>query len=142
MNLPMLDLRTAEGADFSWRDLWQKRNVLVLLAHPDCAPCVRVLDDWGQQEAQLLAENTVPIVVYDAQPDRLPEGVIALVDPEGRLARAVGASPGTVLAVDRFFEILAREDLHDFGPDEAARDALDWVRLAERKCDECGIPTW
>jgi len=142
MNLPMLRLQTSDGAPFDWSELWQRRNVLLLFAHPDCAACEAVLHQWERHARALAAENTVPIAVYAEAPARVPPGVRVAVDPDGRLARHLDAAPGTVVAVDRFFEVMAEDDLHAMGPEAAARDAIDWVKLAERQCPECGIGTW
>ena len=142
MNLPMLDLQTREGEPVSWGDLWQRRNVLLLLAHPECPVCRRVLAAWSEQAPALQAENAVALAAFPAPPADVPEGIRVIVDPGDRLARHLGVGPGSVIAADRFFAVLGSGDAHAAGAEEAARDALDWIRLAERKCDECGVPTW
>ncbi len=142
MMLPMLDLRTRSGEPLSWLPLWQRHNLLVLVADRDCEECLRVLDDWDEQAAVLKAENTVPIAIFEEDPGSFP-GVIVIGDPERRFAETVGVGSGTVLAVDRFFEVLDQEDVHGRrGPDFAACDAIGWVKLAERTCPECGVGTW
>ena len=142
MNLPMMRLETADGTPFDWKALWQRRNVLLLFAHPGCDTCERVLADWAEQAPALQAENTVPIAVYREQPSQVPAGVHVLLDPEGHLASHLDAGPGTVLSVDRFFEVMAAEDAHAMGAEAAAEDSIGWVKLAERQCPECGVGTW
>lgn len=142
MNLPMLELRTPDGAPFSWAGLWQRHNLLLLFGHPGCERCLRVLATWASRPEALEAENAVALAVYPADPGEVPAGVRVLLNPEGRLAGRLGAAAGTMVATDRFFEILAMGDVHGQPPEAIARDGLDWVRLAERRCDECGAPTW
>ena len=142
MNLPMLDLQTREGAPFPWPEVWQRQNLLVLFAHPSCEPCRKVLVDWNERATELAAENTRPLAIFTGEPAEAPPGITILLDPDERLAGQLGVSQGTALAADRFFEILAREDVHGLGADAAASDSIDWVRLAERRCDECGVGTW
>ncbi|WP_373045781.1 hypothetical protein [Vulgatibacter sp.] len=142
MNLPMLQLRNRDGSPFSWPELWQRRNVLVLVAHGSCASCRRVLADWEEQADVLAAENTTPIAIFEEDPGETPPGVRVLVDPQRRFASQLGIPSGTVLAADRFFEVLEQEDVHAMGADEAASDSIEWVRLAERQCPECGVGTW
>lgn len=142
MNLPQLELRKADGAPAPWPELWQRQNLLLLIAHPDCETCRRVLRDWSRQREELEAENTRPLVVFAEDPGPLDGGVEVILDPDGRLCDRLGVEPGTALAVDRYFEIRATEDVHAVGADESATDTLDWVKLAERECPECGVPTW
>jgi hypothetical protein len=142
MNLPMLDLETREGARFPWQELWQRQNILVLIAHPSCETCRRVLADWAEQADALAAENTATLAVFESDAEEAPAGVRVIVDPGGRLRQHLDVPRGTALAADSFFEILARDDAHALGAEEAADDAIAWVKLAERKCDECGVGTW
>ena len=140
--LPMLDLRTRDGAPLAWRPLWQRRNLLVLFAHPACETCRRVLADWGARAGVLAAENATALAVFEADPGADVPGVTVVVDPARRLAARVGAENGTALAVDRFFEVIEAADVHAIGAETAAEDAIGWIRLAERRCPECGIGTW
>lgn len=141
MILPMLDLQTPEGALFPWQEHWQKHNVLALITHPDCTACRRVLEAWSRRAPELAAENVVALAIGPA-PLEAPPPIHPIADPQGRLAARLGVEPGAIVAADRFFEILQVGDAHAGDPADAARDALDWIRLAERKCDECGVPTW
>src|SRR5690606_13973152 len=67
MIVPLLDLRTADGAPAPWRDIWQKRNLLLLLADSDCGACKRVLEDWIPH---LEEERATAVAIYpEAPPD-------------------------------------------------------------------------
>lgn len=140
MIVPLLDLRTADGAPAPWKDIWQKRNLLLLLADSDCGACKRVLEDWIPH---LEEERATAVAIYpEAPPDDLPEEAIVLIDPEGRMASYLDVPLGTAVAADRYFSVQATRPIHERDPDEVATDTLDWIDLAERRCDECGAPVW
>lgn len=139
MQIPHLDLRTPEGAPAPWARLWQRKNLLLLVGHGDCDDCRRVLETWLPR---LEEEEAAALAIQPAPPERPVEGVSYLVDEDGRLAEALDVSPGTVVAADRYFAVQARLPVHELGAEKAAREALDWIDLAERRCDECGVPTW
>jgi hypothetical protein len=139
MLVPLLDLRTLDGAPAPWKDLWQKKNLLLLIAHEDCEECPRVLERWLPHLQQ---EEAAAVAIYASPPDRPIEGVISLLDPEGKMAKALGVPSGTAVAADRYFSVQAREPVHELGAEAASEDTLAWIDLAERRCDECGVPIW
>jgi hypothetical protein len=139
MIVPLLDLRTPDGAPAPWKDIWQKRNLLMLLADPGCATCQQVLEGWIPH---LDEERATAVAIYPEPPDDAPEGAIVLIDPEERMASYLGVPRGTAVAADRYFSIQASRQIHEQGADEVASDTLGWIDLAERRCDECGAPTW
>lgn len=141
MQVPLLDLRTVDGAPAPWNDIWQKRNLLLLLADRDCESCNRVLERWLPH---LSAQHATAVAIYRERPERVPEGVIGLLDPEGRMAAAlkVPEDTATAVAADRYFSVQAIEPVHELGAREVAKDTVEWIDLAERRCDECGAPVW
>lgn len=141
MNLPMLDLSTPDGGKAPWDSLWQRKNLLLLFAD-GCDGCGDVLEAWSRMEDQLESENARVVAIFDEDPGPLPGNPIALVDPDHRLADAIGVSSGTIVATDRYFEIKQAESLHDGNAEEVVQDTLGWIDLAERTCDECGVGTW
>ncbi|WP_050725746.1 hypothetical protein [Vulgatibacter incomptus] len=142
MNIPLLDLKTPSGAPAPWKDLWQKRNVLLLIGDEECAPCRKVLDAWAGLGDELRSEHAAALAIFPRDPGGVADGIVLLEDPDGRMAEALGARPGTIVAADRYFEIQQCESLHDRDVDEVVRDTLEWIDLAERTCDECGVSTW
>lgn len=139
MLVPLLELRTLDGSPAPWKAIWQRKNLLLLVAHGDCAECPQVLERWL---AHLHEHDAEVVVVYAEPPATPPEGAIALLDPEGRMADALGVPPGTAVAADRYFAIKAILPVHELGPEAVSDDALDWIDLAESTCDECGVPVW
>lgn len=142
MNVPLLDLQATDGSPASLHDLWQRKNLLLLFAEDGCERCDRLLADWQEHAEALRAENAEAVAVYAKPPSSPPPGTRVLIDPTGRFAREVGAGPGVALAADRFFHVRDREDIHQLNPERAAAETLDWIRLAERECPECGVGTW
>ena len=140
--LPMLDLPTADGGRVDWHAWWQHRNLLLVFLHPDeprdgaCHAAVAAL----RSDDSLTGDEVVPVFVWPQKP---PSGQAGhhVIDEEGRLARAVGAGLGSVVAVDRFFEVLGIGPLHD-DPETALRRMRGLVQLAEIACPECGVSTW
>ncbi|HWV38832.1 MAG TPA: hypothetical protein VN033_10200 [Vulgatibacter sp.] len=141
MNLPMLDLTTPDGEKAPWDSLWQRKNLLVLVAD-GCPGCDEVLEMWSEMEDEIRAEDAEVVAVFDEDPGPLPGDPITLLDPDHRLADAIGVRPGTIVATDRYFEIQQAEPIPDGDVEGVVEDTLAWIDLAERRCDECGVDTW
>lgn len=142
MNLPMLnDVRTADGNPAPWGDLFQKKNSLLLFATSDDPACDRAVEALAKAVPDLDEEEAVGVVIYDRNPGQAPDGLLCLVDSHGNLAQAVGAKPGRLVAVDRFFEVLKAVDVGN-DPAAAVDEAIGWIDLEEISCPECGAPTW
>jgi len=139
MQIPQLDLRRPDGGPARWSEFWQRKNLLLLVGHGECEECRRVLERWLPR---LEEEEAVAVAAQPSAPEEPIEGVVYLLDPEERMAGALGVAPGTAVAADRYFAVQARLPVHKLGAEKAAREALDWIDLAERRCDECGVPTW
>lgn len=141
MQVPLLDLKTVDGEPAPWKQIWQRRNLLLLLTGGDCEECARVLERW---KPHLEEQHATAVAIYREAPDEVPEGVIGLLDPAGRMAEELGipAEADTVVAADRYFSVEAIEPVHELGARTASNEALEWIDLAERRCDECGVPVW
>lgn len=143
MNLPMSDdVRTADGGPAPWPELFQRKNLIVLFADEGDEACDRALAALAAEARHLDDDHAVPLVVYERPPSRSPEGLTVLIDPERHLADRLGARPGRLLAVDRFFEVLKSVDLDGADPGTAVREAIGWLDLSEMSCPECGVSTW
>ena len=141
MQVPLLDLKTVDGAPAPWNEIWQKHNLLLLIADEPCEECHRVLERWLPH---LEEQHATAVAIYRERPDSIPEGVIGLLDPEGRMAKALGVPEDEAVAVaaDRYFSVEAVEPVHELGARAVSKDTMAWIDLAERRCDECGVPVW
>lgn len=145
MLVPMLDLKTAEGAPVPWEQWWQHRPVALLFADAcdRCRAAIRALADHSDEVPD--PESVRLVVTPDAHTVALPEGrhdLVEVIDPDGRLAEALGARPGVVIAADRFFEVRGAADLHAVDPAKAIDAVYDRIGLSEGECPECGAPVW
>lgn len=143
MNLPMSDhVRTAGGGPAPWPELFQHKNLIVLFAAEGDPASDRAIAALASEARHLDDDHAVPVVVYERLAGPAPDGLLVLVDPERHLADRLGARPGRLLAVDKFFEVLKSLDLGAADPDAAVREAIGWLDLSEMSCPECGVPTW
>jgi hypothetical protein len=138
--VPLLDLPTVEGGPPPWSSIWQRRNLLMLVGDDACPGCLRVLEQWSPHLGE---ESAAAVAVLPKKPQmEVPANVSVLLDPDFRMATALGVEPGTAVAADRYFEIQARLPVHEMGSERVARETLSWLDLAQMRCDECGAPTW
>ena len=140
MNVKMVKLATRAGVPVPWGAWWQRKNLVVLVAHGGCDACAAALAALGRRAEELARDEVAAaIAVVPEEPEDVPPGVELLLDPDGRFAALVGARPGTVLASDRFFEVRGTYDVHERGPEAAIAAAHDRVELNELECPECGV---
>lgn len=142
--LPSVALRRSDGGgSVGWRDV---RHVTVaVFLHPDCSGCDDYLRRLGQEQrlpmwgGRILAIEDAPAGSRGVD---LPEGVLAVTDPDGQARRVAGVPTGTaaVLVVDRFGQVFARRT------DEAGHDlpsvgeVFEEVRFISVQCPECEVP--
>lgn len=139
MIVPLLDLVTTDGKPAPWKEIWQRKNLLLLLGEAGCEECLSVLEGWIPR---LQEEEAAAVAIFPVPPERTPEGAVYLLDPEGRMAAFLGVPQGTAVAADRYFAVQAVESIHALGAKSVTEDTLSWIDLAERVCDECGAPVW
>lgn len=139
MRLPMLDLEREEGGRFDWGEMWQRSHLVLFLPHDGCETCAAAEQALERSAVEIAEDRGKPLVV---RTDGTAASHLAGVrDGDGRLAAALGVRRGSIVAVDRYFEVLAVWDVHA-GPADAVRAAVDRIDLAELECPECGVGTW
>lgn len=146
MLVPMLELNTADGSPVHWEHWWQHRPVALLFAHESCDRCRAAIRALANHSDEVPDPESVRLVITaSAKTDSLPEGehdLVHVIDPDGRLAEALGARTGVVVAADRFFEVRGAADLHKVEPAKAVDAVYDRIGLSEAECPECGAPVW
>jgi hypothetical protein len=109
-SVPFFDVEAADGTRRSYRDLWQRRTLLLVSVAPP-----------GSDAAQLAARlrervggDAEVIVTADAV-EGLPRPGALVADRWGEIFHVAPAEPGTLDVVD----------------------LADWVRFVQSKCPEC-----
>lgn len=143
--VPLFQLSDERGDAWGTRDLWQRRDMLLALVHPEgCEPCHRLLELLRARGAGLHAEEIELVIVSMRGTPHHLDGLRVLPDREGRIARALaehgGFEPGQarLLAADRFGRLYGTEDIHAGDPESVLVSALDWLEFAQSRCEECG----
>jgi hypothetical protein len=109
-SVPFFDVEAADGTRRSYRDIWQRRTLLLVSVAP---PTV----DAAQLAARLrerVGGDAAVIVTADAV-EGLPRPGVLVADRWGEIVHVAPAEPGTVDVVD----------------------LADWVRFVQIKCPEC-----
>src|SRR5262245_60218188 len=122
MQLPQFDLRSADGSPFDWNPYWQRRNLVLLVAHDGCDACAQAAAELREGAGALADDHAVALIVS-------PSANGDIVDPDQHVATALGVQQGTLVAVDRFFVVLGTNDAHEPGAVEAALDRVDLAEL-------------
>ena len=90
--IPPLTARTADGAVIRAWDYKQKRNLVIVFLHADCACCDAWLAQLGATAADLSEREAVALVIYAETPLRaaqvLPAPLVAAFDVTGHSQRA------------------------------------------------------
>jgi hypothetical protein len=134
----MIRLERVGSGPFDWGSVWQRSHLVLLLPHEGCEACDAAERALEGATGELASDRALALV---ARAGDARSGLPTLHDPEGALTRALEAPAGSVFAIDRFFEVLSRQDVHR-DPAAAVRKAADRIDLAELACDECGVATW
>ena len=89
--IPPVTARTAEGAIVRAWDYKQKRNLVIVFPHADCAHCHGWLEQLAARAADLTERKTVVLVIYAEGPARAAEiltpPVIVAADVTGHSQR-------------------------------------------------------
>ena len=115
--LPHFTVTTFSGESFDYSDVWQRKNLaLVLLPPAELAASTKYVDQLTARMSELTGDDSACVITRDSV-----SGV---------------PSPGVVVA-DRWGEIryVAEEDTVDDlpGPD----DLIEWLRYVQHQCPEC-----
>lgn len=113
--IPHFAVTTLDGAHVEYRDLWQRKNLLlVLVAGRDASSGGDRVSELVRVAPELAALNTACVVTAE---------------------RIAGLPASGVAIADRWGEIQAVVDDADRVPDPD--DILDWLRYVQNRCPEC-----
>ncbi|HEX5474510.1 MAG TPA: hypothetical protein VFX12_07620 [Vicinamibacterales bacterium] len=113
--VPHFEATTVEGRRISYRQLWQRRN-LVLIVVADAAAAAPYLDSLRASEADLTAHDTALVVTAGPVGDLRPNAVL-IADRWGEIHHVADGLP-----LDRL-------------PDPAS--LVEWLRFVQVQCPEC-----
>jgi len=154
--IPPLTIHALDGRTIRAWDFKQKRNLVILFLHTDCARCEEFLRIIGAETATWKSTGSVVLATFLTAPSRLladsvPDAVVVGVDASGRAANAylgrdrlapAGDSRLGVFVADRYGELFAEWEVgagHDFPAVATLAGQLEHMEMA---CDECGTPLW
>jgi hypothetical protein len=112
--IPHVELRTTSGEPFSYRTIWQGRN-LVLVALPPVADDA-IATELRALAAEFEAANAVCVVTRDPVP---------------------GLPAPAALVADAWGEIVHVRAVRDAAELPTARALLEWVDYLGQRCPEC-----
>lgn len=112
--MPHFDVTTLDGRRVRYDELWQRRNLLLVIVSPrERAAGMRYARQLHNRRDEFEQEETAVVVTADTIP---------------------GFSAPTVLVADRWGEILHRGHVSE---SLDVDDLLSWVHFAEIQCPEC-----
>ncbi len=141
--VPLFELKMEDGRPRGTLAAWQRRDMLVALLHPGCDAC-QALHRVLQERAPALRTQEAEVMTVMPQGragEPVPPG--ALVDVEGRVARALAdvfGGEGRLGVASRFGGLHAVLDIHSGSTQRVLDEALEWLDLAQRQCGECQAP--
>lgn len=151
--LPRFTLPALDGSAVSLESYRGRRNLAVVFAADgvDETPVTDLLRELRWRAHELAAEAAQLLIIVTSPSiaaRRAPLGFPTLLDAEGRIHHAVGATDGAgrpapaVFVTDRFREIFAA-----YVPERgyglpAAQEILEWLVFINIQCPECGVPEW
>jgi hypothetical protein len=117
--VPHFDVKTVNGQHVLYKDIWQRRNLVLVLASSDeRQAAVRYSSRCQERRDEFEKEETAVVVTTDS---------------------IAGLSPLTVIVADRWGEILDVETSVGKAtfafPD--VDELLSWVHFAQIQCPEC-----
>jgi hypothetical protein len=145
--IPPVTGRTAEGAIVRAWDYKQKRNLVILFLHADCARCNEWLAQLAARAGELIEREAVGLVIYAETPPRaaeiLPAPLIAAADVTGHSQRAflerdafssAGLDRVGVFVTDRYGELYGKWIGRDAGELPAAGEILSTLWQIQVAC--------
>ncbi len=154
--IPPLTLHSLDGRTVRAWDFKQKKNLVIVFLHADCAACEEYLRQIAADAAAWKENDATVLVAFLGSPSRastdfLPENIIAGLDPSGRAANAflgrdllapAGDARLGVFVTDRYGELIVQWEIgasHEFPIPGTIRTHLERIEIA---CDECSTPLW
>src|SRR6202158_871422 len=135
--IPPVTARTTEGKIVRAWDYKQKRNLVIVFLHADCARCEQWLSQLAARAADLSEREAVVLAVYAEAPPRIADmlsaPLIAAADATGHSQRAflgreafgpAGLDRVGVFVADRYGELYAQWVAADAGALPAPSEIL------------------
>jgi molybdopterin biosynthesis enzyme len=115
-DVPHFDVATLDGLHVRYRDIWQRRNLVLVVVRPDAREsAASYASQLRRRRDEFERGETTVVVTSDVVP---------------------GVSPSTVVVADRWGEITYRETFADAEfPD--IDELLSWVHFIQIQCPEC-----
>lgn len=117
--VPHFDVATLGGERVRYRDIWQRRNLVLVIVHP--------------REREVVASYASQLTVRQHEFDDEEATVVTTADA------VPGLSAPSVVIADRWGEILHVESppTGDVSQFPSVDELLSWVRFARIQCPEC-----
>jgi hypothetical protein len=119
--MPHIELRGIDGTTFSYRDIWQRRNLLLVNLPPKA--------DTGEEH-----EEAVYLDAIQAHGDALREYETEVVITRDAVPHLTAPA---VLIADRWGEILAAASANRAADLLPVAEILEWLRFVAHACPEC-----
>ena len=114
MMLPHFTVRDHEGRTVAYRDLWQRRNVLLIVV--DSAESARYVSELKSRMDDLTAHETTCVITRDSV-EGLRAPAAAIADRWGEIQK--------LIEVDHAARLPAVDEL------------VEWLRYVQMQCPEC-----
>jgi len=145
--IPPITARTADGAIVRAWDYKQKRNLVIVFLHADCARCDAWIAQLATRAADLSEREAVGLTIYAETPPRsaatLAPPIIAAADVTGHSQRAflgreafgsAGLDRVGVFVTDRYGELYAQWAARDAGDLPAPGEILSALWQIQVAC--------
>jgi hypothetical protein len=145
--IPPVTARTADGAIVRAWDFKQKRNLVIVFLHADCARCDAWLEQLAAIATDLAEPEAVGLILYAETPPRaardLQAPMVGAADVTGRSQRAflgrdafgpAGLDRVGVFVTDRYGELYAQWLARDAGELPAPREILSALWQIQVAC--------
>ena len=116
-SVPFFEITDAEGTGVRYRDLWQRRNLLLVMVPNQSAQFATILARLQARMPELTSHDTAVVITSDA---------------------IAGLPIPGVLVADRWGEIYYVAAIEADEPSAADPDALlEWLHFVQTQCPEC-----
>lgn len=116
MQVPFFEITTIDGRAVTYRDLWQRQNLLLVTVPRHGDDPLACLTGLRARMAELMAHDTAVVFTFD--------------DVAGM------PSPGVLIA-DRWGDVYFVGRFADGAPCFDADAIIDWLRHVQTQCPEC-----
>lgn len=120
--MPHMTVRGIDGTTFSYPEIWQRRNLLLV-----SLPAPRDTAEERREEAAYLAG----LLAHDQAFREYETEVVITRDA------VAGLSAPAVLIADRWGEVIAVERADDVAGLPPVAEILEWLRFVAHACPEC-----